>query len=678
MPDCMPPGPGPRALAALAALLLAGGCESEGGEPPAPVGPRGPGIDLSALDRGTSPCRDFYQFACGGWLARNPLNESESFNSTNLDPFYAQVEALDAIIQESVRSTGAGQSPEGRLIGSHHQACLAAPARTESRQRLAQLAGMVDAVGSLDDLARLMATYAQLGSAGFVAMYVSVDPGNAARHVLTLDSAAGELPDPSYYLEPRWGTLRQRYLEHIAALARLVGVGIDPAAVLAVETELETADVPWPARRDLRALHNPMTIDELAALAPRFPWRVYLEARGFAGVDRIDVLLPSYVAAFGELIARRSLEELKAYLRWQIIEDKAFYLDQAFVDEEFSFHDREFSGVSAPQPRDWTCYLSTTQSLGFELARQYVERFFAPGTRQYGQMLVQQIKAAMRRRLQSAAWLDEPTRAEAVAKLEKVADKIGYPDTWPASLPSDVSGTWLDLLLARSQAYHALSVARLAQPVDRTAWFMPPIEVNAYYAPQLNEMVFPAAIFRLPFFDPDSGVAANYGAIGSVMGHELTHAFDDTGRQFDGDGNLRNWWSPMVETAFADRSRCVVDQFSRYEPLPGQRVDGSRTLGENLADLGGLTLAFDAWKSSGMEPGKMAEFDGAQQFFVAHAQAYCTAMTPALLSTLLLTDPHSPPRERVNGPLSQLESFAAAFQCPADAPMRARPVCEVW
>ena len=224
-----------------------------------------------------------------------------------------------------------------------------------------------------------------------------------------------------------------------------------------------------------------------------------------------------------------------------------------------------------------------------------------------------------------------------------------------------------------------MNVARLAQPVDRTEWFMSPIEVNAYYAAQLNEIVFPAAIFRLPFFDRDSGAAANFGAIGSVMGHELTHAFDDEGRQFDGDGTLRNWWSAPVEAAFAERARCVVDQFSRQEPLPGQHVDGALTLGENLANLGGLNLAFDAWKSSGLEPARMAEFGGAQQFFIAYAQiTQCTQLTTALLSTFLAADPHAPPKIRVNGPLSQLESFAQAFNCPADAPMRVRPACEVW
>jgi putative endopeptidase len=662
----------------LAGLVLAAGCSDkiQSQSMPPSKGERQPGIDLAALDRQANPCSDFYQFACGGWLADHPLTPDTSFEATWVDPYYDEADILWPILKQSV--TAAPTSAEERLVSDFYRSCLAAPHQQESRQRVLQLQRMLDGVSSVAELASVVAAYARLGSGSFFWFFVDHDPAEATRHLLAIRPGGRELPDRSYYLEPKYAALRQSYLEHIRALAALLGVSINPDSVLAIETELATADLPPAQERNPRELYHPLSLDQVVALAPHFPWAAYVEALGITGPDRINVVSPSYLTALDALLVNHSLDQLRDYVRWQLLEDEASRLDQAFEDEQFAFHDRLLLGESSPQPRDWVCYGETTRRLGFEVSRQYLSRLFPPSMLTSERSLIHEIRGAMRARLTSNRWLDEPTRTEALAKLDKIVEKVGWPDVWPTLPGLTVTGTWLDTHLARNQAYHLQAVASLKEPVDRTSWRMPPIEVNAYYAPDFNEIVFPAAIFRLPFFDPASGSAVNHGAIGAVMGHELTHAFDDAGRQFDGDGTLRNWWSADVEAAFHDRSACLVDAFSRREPLIGQHVDGVRTLGENIADLGGIELAFEAWQASGAATTAMAEFGGAQQLFIAYAQTSCALMSPGYLATVLATDPHSPPKERVNVPLSFLDSFADAFHCPTGSPMRARPACAVW
>jgi endothelin-converting enzyme/putative endopeptidase len=658
----------------LAVLWLATGCGGDL-EPKTPASSRArpPGIDLAALDRGANPCDDFYQFACGGWIAGHPLGADAGYNATWLEPYYAEVETLWPIIRDSSPAAG----DEASLISRYYQTCLSAPGDPGARQRVLDLQRL-DSVASVGDLARAVAAFDRIGSSSFFWMYVDTDPGDPTRRLITVAPGGMELPDRSYYLEAQHADIRQRYLAHMRAVAGLLGVSLDVENVLGIETRLASA-APSPLdQREPSGLYHPMSLAELTALAPHFPWADYVEAVGFPGVDRVNVTSPSYLMTLDELLADRPLAQLRDYVRWQLLEDEARRLDQSVLDEEFSFHDRQFLGRSAPPARGWTCYEETTSRLGFQVAHQYLSRLFDLGARPAQQALIQEIKAAMRARLGATSWLDELTRVEAISKLDKVAEKVGYPDVWPPAPPFQASGTWLEVNLARNEAYHMLAVATLSQPVDRNEWRVPPITVNAFYAPDRNEIVFPAAIFRLPFFDAASGAAINHGAIAALMGHELTHAFDDSGRQFDGDGALRNWWSPDVERAFRERATCLSDAFSAREVLPGQHVNGIRTLGENIADLGGLNLAFDAWKASGTIGGPMARLSGDQQFFVGYAQANCARMAPEFLATLLAVDPHAPPRERVNVPLSQLDGFAEAFQCPAGSPMRRRPACAVW
>jgi putative endopeptidase len=656
----------------LAGLWLLASCgRGDDGAPKA-------GIDLTALDRSTPPCRDFYQFACGGWLASHPVGRDGAYISTSLDPYYEQVEPIRQLIAEAEATPEAQRTPEMQLIGAFHRSCMTAPSDLQARNRLRAIAQTVDSISSMEDLARVLAAQAELGTASLFWMYVQVDRGDPTRYALAIDAGGIELPDRNYYLEERHAAVRQRYQQHIGALANLVGVSIDPVAVLAIETALAKADLTPLERRDLRALHNPMSLDELTALTPRFPWPTYLIARGFPTSGTIDVVAPDYVRAIDHLLALHSLEQIKHYLRWQIIEDKAGWLDQPVADEEFAFHQRVIFGVAEPSPRHWTCLARTRGELGFLLARSYVPRFVDPNTRVQAAAILHEVRGAVRRRLTELPWLDEATRAEAIAKLDRVAEKVSHPDVWPPIPNVEPRGSWLDLMLGLRQARHAFASGRLPLPVDRNEWWMSPTEVNAYYSPWLNEIVFPAAILRPPFFDPAADPVANFGAIGSVMGHEITHAFDDQGRQFDGEGKLRNWWSPAAEASFRDRAACMVREAARHQPLPGRSVDGIRTLGENIADLGGVGLAFDAWSHSGAAAAPAGGFDGAQQFFIAFAQRSCTQMTPEALATSLEADSHAPAKVRVNSPLSQLEGFAQAFQCPVDSPMRVRPACEVW
>jgi endothelin-converting enzyme/putative endopeptidase len=637
------------------------------------------GIDLTALDRSVDPCTDFYKFACGSWIAQHPINSDGGGAAKFYEPYYATIKPLREIIEADAAGARAADDPFATLIGTYYSSCNSGVLDLTGRDTIRALLAKVDAVKTLDDLARRVAAQREIGSGSFFYFYVGVDPGDATRNTTAISQGGIELADPSYYLDPQNKDILTAYRAHITAMSALIGgTPIDADAVIRVETALVTAYTPDDQLRDPESTHHPMSPEEVIALAPTFPWQAFWAEAGFTGLKSVNVNMPTYLTALEALLKAAPLEDLKSYVRWQLLQDRSSGLDKAFIEEDFLFSST-FTGETAPSPRWFTCFNDTLRAFGEAVAKPYLARNYDELSTAFTKGMFERSRDAFSKRLGNASWLDGPTRKEAVAKLEAIVPKVGHPDGDPdftglVITPASFLGNELALRRFRSERERA----RLGQKVDRTEWNLSPLTVNASYSPSANDVTLPAALLASPFFVITWSNAANFGALGGILGHEMTHGFDDQGRHFDGNGTLRNWWTPAVEKSFAARAACVVDQFDAFEPLPGEHVDGTLTLGENIADLGGVSIAFDALFDGNDDEAESDGFKAKQVFFLAYAQTHCESLRPEVQSQSLLTDPHSPGRDRVNGPLSNLPTFREAFACPAGAPMVRPEACEVW
>jgi putative endopeptidase len=640
-------------------------------------------VELTFLDRKTDPCTDFYQFACGGWMEQNPLRPGETWRRRRSAPSTEIGPLVVKLIEDAWMQRATSDSPETRAIGRYHQSCLAAPFETQSRATLKAILAMTDGIASLDDFGRVSAELRKRGAHALFLLYAGVDPGDPGRFILTVDQGARALGSREVYVDPGYATLRGQYKAHVQKLAGLLGVAIDGDAVLRVETALAQVEATLTERRDPLSTYNKLPLADAMALAPRFPWRVHLEALGFADAGKLDsanVRSVAYLRGVEAYLTSAPLEDLKHYLRWLMLENKAAYLDQPVLDEEFDFHGRLYAGRTSVPSRLSTCLGYTEGSYGMYISKRYVQQYFDARTRSEVEAMLVAVKGAFARRLAALTWLDAPTRMAAQAKLEAIDDKIGHPDEWPTITAEQPERPWLDEHLERSLAGYRGVVNALTGPgmPRRSDWSTTPITVNAFYRPAFNEIVFPAAILRPPYFDLARDQPGNYAAIGTILGHELTHGFDDSGRHYDGKGALRSWWTPTVDSEARKRSQCLADYFSKLEPVPGVFIDGALSLGENTADLGGVRLALEAYLASGQTAAPQFGFDARQQFFIGYGQLWCSRITPDLVRSLLASDTHAPDKQRVNGPLSHMPEFAEAFSCPAAAPMRAPTVCEIW
>jgi predicted metalloendopeptidase len=500
--------------------------------------------------------------------------------------------------------------------------------------------------------------------------------------VATLYAGGLGMPDSGYYLDPTDPVLSE-YQEHVRRLSALypdaASAAIDPAAVVTVETALAQAVLSGPEAADPVATYHLTDLPTVASLLAHFPLEKYLTGALWpSSLSEVNLTDPGYVAGLDTVLVNLPLEALKSYLKWRVLDEYAETLGKAFVEEEARFHYGVFYGDSTPAPDWWGCQQSTVWGLGFALSEPFVSVRLHEPDRASAQALLRQVETAFAGNLAALSWLDEPTRAEAMAKLERVLDLVGYPDQWSSSTTASITrASYFGNVLALVREAKFNNTASLFEPVNRDAWLVPPCVTNAFYAPSHNEMLFPAAILQTPEFDVKGPRALNYGTMGSIMGHELSHGFDHVGRRFDGDGALRDWWTAEVAAEFERRSACLVEQYSKYQALPDLPLNGQLTLGENIADLAGLKLAYTAYRDSGGE--KFAGPYGAdQQFFLAYAQLWCANFAPELSQTLVRTDPHSPPKYRVNGVVSNLPEFARAFRCAPGSPMAPVDRCELW
>jgi putative endopeptidase len=657
-------------------------------EPPPPV-------DEAALDRGVAPCDDFYQFACGGWIARAEIPPDRSVWQRS----FAEIrERNTRRLREILEEAGAGRmrsEPFADKLGDFYTSCM--DEASVEAHGLDDLRAEWKRIGAVRDRADLADAVARLHAMGVLdpfPMYADQDAKDATQVVLTIDQGGLTLPDRDYYVSDAGKNpeIRKELAGHLRRMLGLAGLtrgeaNAEAGAVEGMERTLAESQFTRTEMRDPVRTSNRVDRAGLEKLAPAIPWARLFEGLGHPELTAVKVTTPPFVARAGELFAKAPLEQWKAYLRWHLLADMADArtLPKAFVDERFAFQSKAFTGAKELLPRWKHCVDRTDEALGFALGRVYVQRHLGAEGKERTTRLVGEIEKAMERDVGALPWMDAATKERARQKLATLVNKVAYPERWRdyASLAVD-RGSWFRNVLSARRFEMNRQLSKVGKPLDRTEWFMSPPTVNAYYNPSMNEIVFPAGILQPPFFNRAAPEPVNYGAIGMVVGHELTHGFDDQGRKFDAQGNLTDWWTPGVSSEFDRRAQCVADQYGEYESLPGVRLNGKLTLGENIADLGGLKLAHAAMqaareKSGGPGP-SVAGFTPEQQFFLGYAQAWCSKYRDEELRRRAVIDPHSPAKQRVNGPLSNLPSFASAFQCAEGRPM-VRPAgkrCEVW
>lgn len=642
------------------------------------------GVDVEALDRGAEACVDFYQFACGGWMEKTPIPADRPSWHRSFSEIQRENEQVLRRILEDV-AAGRMQTPDGDKLAAFWTSCMDEDASREMETLQAELR----AIESIEGAEALGAALAELHARGVGAFFVfrSVPDYKDAQEVIGLADQGGlGLPDRDYYLrdDEKSQELLRAYRAHVQRIFELAGeeeasASTKADAVLSLEAELAQASMPRVERRDPYKVYHRIDRAGLVERAPSFSWDAYFEASGTPEVQAINVAVPDFFSRFDELLASRAPEEVRAYLAWHLLRAAAPALSEAFIREDFAFQ-KILTGQEEIAPRWRRCIEATDGAVGFALARAFVEERFGEEGKAIAKRLIHGIEAAFAENLRGLEWMDEETRARAFEKLGTLKNHIGYPETWRSyealALEED---DYLANRLASAAFERRRDLGKIGKPVDPDDWFMTPHTVNAYYYSLRNEMVFPAGILQPPFFAAAAPEAANAGAIGMVMGHELTHGFDDKGRLFDAQGNLKSWWTEASGAAFQEKAECVVEQYEQYT-VDDLHVNGRLTLGENIADIGGLKLAWAAFDASraDREDRPVAGFSEAQQFFLSYAQSWCANVRDELARMRVLTDPHSPPRYRVNGVVSSLPAFQEAFGCETGQAMAPADRCEVW
>ncbi len=661
--------------AALAApTLIIAGCgrkdtqSASSVEEPA-ANPDGPeigtfGLAVKDIDAGVAPGDDFYAYVNGDWLKSFKIPEEYSSYGSFTVLAERSEERLKAIIEGLSASAAGG---DARRVRDFYQSYLdTAAIEAKGLAPLAEDLAAIDALATPDDLARHFADPA-LRARTPISFIISTDLKRPDRYALYAGQSGLGMPNRDYYLEQKFADKQVKYQAHVETMLQLAGHQ-DPAGAASriFALELEMARVHWePAKRRNRDLmYNLKTIDELQSFAPGAPWRTMLASAGLGDRTEIVVREDDAVAKLAAMIAATPIETWREYLKFHLLNANADVLPAAFDAANFAFYGTELRGTPKQKERWKRAVAAVDASLGEAVGKLYVEKHFPPQSKALMEELVANLRKALDERIGTLAWMSDDTRAAARDKLSKFTPKIGYPEAWREYAALDVRAGDAYGNAKRSQAFEwAFEVARIDEPVDRKEWGMTPQTVNAYYNPPLNEIVFPAAILQAPFFDPKADPAVNYGAIGAVIGHEIGHGFDDQGRKSDGDGVLRDWWKAEDVAAFQKLADKIGAQYSAYEPIPGFAVNPTLTMGENIGDIGGLAMAYHAWKLSlnGAEAPVIDGLTGDQRFFLAWGQVWKRAVRDEQLKNQIATDPHSPARYRVNGVVRNMDEWYEAF-----------------
>ncbi len=663
---------------------------------------------VASIDPSADPCVDFYQYACGSWLATHERPADKPRYGRSFDTVQENNEAL---LREVLESAGAaaktgGADPATQKLGDYYNACMDMPARDAGKAGLAAAAAKIDAIADKSQLMKVVgelhaSVWGRIGWLGmpaeppFFIVSVDADYMNAPDRNMAIISQAGlGLPARSMYLPPEGPegeagrALLAAYEQHIAKMLTLAGLSAaeqaaaDAKIVLEIETALALASMTPVELRDDQANYHKDGFRGLKKQAKGVDWAAYFAGAGLPQTAELNLRTPKFLAATAKLIKQRELADLQVYLRWMLVHASADSLGEDMLAANFELA-QLVTGVAEP-PAMWKrCTQAVMWALPDLIGPAYVDEAFAGDSKAIANDMIERINAAMETSFPNLAWMDDVTRGRAKQKIAAMGRKIGYPDRWRdyadvAISPADHFAN----TLAEKTAHHAREARKIGQAVDKSEWLMPAPLVNAYFNPTNNEIAFPAGILQPPFFDAEQPMVMNFGGIGAVAGHELTHGFDDEGRKYDATGRLTQWWEPQVSAAFEERVACVVGQYDGYEALPSKQVNGELTAGENIADIGGVKeayFAYQAWAAErGGDPAVAEGMTNEQVFFVAWAQNWCQHIAEPELERRLETDPHSPGEFRAAGPLVDLPEFAEAFSCAEGTPMNPADRCEIW
>jgi putative endopeptidase len=651
--------------------------------------PYTPGLDVTAMDKTADPCVDFYQYSCGGWMKNNPIPADQPRWSVYGKLYQDNQQFLWGILDQLSKQTS-GRSANQQKIGDYFGACMdEAAANHLGAKPLQPYLDQIAALQSTKDLPALLGSlHTTLQTGGLFFNLGSNQDFENSQNVIAFAEAGGlGLPDRDYYTktDEKSVDIRTKYVIHMQKMFELLGdkpdaAKAEAAKVLEIETALAKASLTRVERRDPYKLLHKVDFKGLQAMTPDFDWSIYLKEIGLPAQNTFNVTQPAFYAELDKQLKALKLEDIQAYLRWHTEHAAAPYLSEDFVNENFNFFSKTLRGVPQLRPRWKRCVALVDNQLGEALGQEFVARAFSPELKQKTNLMTTQIEHDMEEDINSLAWMSPATKQQAIEKLHTIVNKIGYPDKWRdySSVeikPNDFAGNVQRA--ARFESKRDLN--KIGQPVDRGEWRMTPPTVNAYYSGQMNDINFPAGVLQPPLYDPKMDDAPNYGNTGGTIGHELTHGFDDQGRQFDAQGNLKDWWTRDDAKNFTDRAQCIVDQYAQYTVVDDIKINSKLTEGEDIADLGGLVLAWMAWKDqTKIKPESRDGLSPEQRFFVGYAQWACENDRPENLRVSAITDPHSPGKYRVNGLMVNMEEFPKAFSCKAGQAMVRENRCRVW
>jgi putative endopeptidase len=650
------------------------------------------GLDPADLDRSTSPCDDFFQFAVGGWIKKNPIPADYPSWGIAEEMDHRNKEILRQILERAAADKNATPGSNWQKIGDYYASCMDETAIESAGLR--PLDAEFARIAAIDSVAALEAEIARLHRQGVDAVFdfnSDQDYKDSTQVIAELNQGGISLPDRDYYTrqDDKSKALRAAYRRHITNMFKLLGddpakASAEAGTVLAIETTLAKASLTNVELRDPDNVYHKLSIATFDQSTPHIRWRQYFQQTGAPVTASLNVAEPHFFAAVDAALISVPLSDWKVYLRWHLIHSVARTLPKAFEEENFDFFERTLQGTQQMRPRWQRCVNATDSALGEALGQFYVQQAFPPEAKAKATQLVRNIMAALHDDLTTLDWMSPATRQKALEKLAAVNIKVGYPDKWRDYSKLEIDrGPYVENSIRATQFEVARGLRKIGKPVDRAEWGMTPPTVNAYYNPNLNEIVFPAGILQPPYYDPNGDDALNYGETGGAVGHELTHGFDDEGAKFDAQGNLKNWWTPGDLKRFNQRGDCIAAQFSEFEVEPGLHENGKLVEGESIADLGGLVLAYNAYHKvlEGKPPRAPIDgFTADQRFFVAYAQSWEDNLRPELARLLAEDNPHPVPRFRVNGPLADMTQFQKAFACSEKSPM-VRPAakrCRIW
>jgi putative endopeptidase len=645
-----------------------------------------PALDVTAMDRTIDPCADFFAYSCGGWIKKNPIPPDQSSWDTYSKMQDENLVQLRSIL-EAASAADAKRNAVDQKIGDYYASCT--DEKAIDAKGADPLRSSLERIAKISSKAELAGVAAAMIDDGVLFRFESTqDPHAADQVIANADQGGLGLPDRDYYLkdDPKSVELRTGYLAHVQKMFELLGDKPETAAteaqtVMNIETGLAKGSMTRVERRDPKALDHKMASAEFEKIAPSFQWQVYFAKVGMPSLASLNVSSPGFFKTMSETLDKESLADWKTYLRWHLVHSDASHLSAPFLNENFAFFGKTLRGQEVLQARWKRCTEAVDGYLGEALGQAYVQKYFSPEAKQRALKIVKEIQVAMEQDINSLPWMSAPTKQQALAKLHGMANKIGYPDKWRDYGKLEiVRGDELGNVERARKFEFDRQLAKIGKPVDRGEWGMSPPTVNAYYDPQMNDINFPAGVLQPPAFDPKSDAAPNYGDTGGTVGHELTHGFDDEGRQFDAQGNLRDWWTADDGKEFEKRASCISDQYSGYTIVDDVKINGKLTLGEDVADLGGLLLAYMAWKAdtAGQTLAPIDELTPDQRFFVGYGQSWCGQSRDETKRLRATVDPHSPEKYRTNGVVSNMPQFQEAFHCKAGSPMVNQNQCRVW